>query len=275
VHDHALSAAFPYLSQEIDVRINKICITFEESGETMRFIAWIVIFFLSLPLLGQQNFASISFGASLPLNAYGSTGDLSSNGYARTGGAIKFDAGYFPTSYLGIGGSFSFNSNYGIRDSLLQDMIDHVEEYGSNIIEIPEDAEIVYGSGFWNNIGVFLGPHFSARLSQRLYADLRVLGGISVLRPPDQELIINFDNTEIHSRVSNHKLTFGLTAGGGFRFKLNEDLALKLGVDFTQARARFDYTFELFSGVAEDIPPIEADFYVRTLDLMVGLAYAF
>ena len=84
-----------------------------------------------------------------------------------------------------------------------------------------------------------------------------------------------FDGTEIHSAVSNHKLSLGITAGGGLRFDLNNALALKLGVDFTQARARFEYTFDLFSGMAENVPHVETDFYVRTLDLMVGLAYAF
>ncbi len=81
----------------------------------MRKETWILIILLvvgSMQLIGQQNFASISFGATLPQGNYGATGDLSSNGYAKTGGAIKFDAAYFPGSYFGIGGSFSFGSNY-------------------------------------------------------------------------------------------------------------------------------------------------------------------
>jgi opacity protein-like surface antigen len=225
-------------------------------------------------LNAQQNFASISFGASLPLGEYGLTGDLASNGYARTGGAIKFDAGYFPASYLGIGGSFSFGSNYAIRDSLLQDMIAYLEE-NATIIDIPSDAEIVYGSGFWNYINLFLGPHFSVRATQRLYLDLRALAGISILRQPDQELSIVYDDTEIFSSVSNNKLSFGFTAGAGLRFNLNDDLALKLGADYSQSRSQFDYTFDLFQGVATDVPPIESDFYVRTLEVSVGLAYGF
>ena len=225
--------------------------------------------------MGQQNFASISFGASLPQGDYGVTGDLSSNGYASTGGAIKFDAGYFPGSYFGIGGSFSFGSNYADSDSLRQDMIAHVVEHASSIIEIPEDADIVYGSGFWNNISLFLGPHFSIRATQRLYFDLRALAGISFIRPPDQELSISFDETDIFSTVSSDKVSFGFTAGGGLRYGLNDDLALKLAADFTQARARIDYAFDLFRDVAEDVPPIESDFYVKTVEIMVGLAYAF
>ncbi|MCP4313691.1 MAG: outer membrane beta-barrel protein [Bacteroidetes bacterium] len=241
----------------------------------MRKFAGVVILFLSVSAYGQQNFASISFGACLPQGNYGLTGDLSSNGYAKPGGTIKFDAAYFPGSYIGIGGSFSFGSNFGIRDSLMQDMIDHVTENASSVIEIPSDAEIVYGSGFWNNISFFIGPHFSARLSQRLYLDARVLGGISILRPPDQELLISWPGNEIHSVVTNHQLAFGFTAGGGIRYELNDDLALKLGIDFNQARAKFDYNFDLFQGIAEDVPPLEASFLVRTLDLLVGLAYSF
>lgn len=241
----------------------------------MRTILCTLFALAGMTVYGQQNFASISFGVSNPLGDYSQSGDLASSGYARTGGAIKFDAGYFPTSYLGIGASFSFNNNYGMRDSILKDVVLYLEENASNPIDIPHDAEIEYGSGFWNNIGLYLGPHFSARLSQRFYADLRILGGASILRPPDQELFIIFDGTEIHNRTSDHKISFGFTTGAAFRFRLNEDLALRLAVDYFQSRARFNYTFQIVEGVAEEIPPLETDFLVRSLDLLVGLAYAF
>ena len=241
----------------------------------MRIFVWVIALFVSASVYGQQNFASLSFGAALPQGGYGETGDLSSSGYAKAGGAIKFDAAYFPTSYLGIGGSFSFGSNYAMSDSLLQDMIKYVAENASSVIEIPDYAEKLYSNGFWNNISLYLGPHFSFRASQRLYFDVRVLGGLSFLRPPQQELLISWDGNEIHSVVSNSKVSFGFTAGGGLRYKLNENLALKFGVDFCQARAKFDYTFDLFAGLATDIPPLNAEFFVRTVDIMVGLAYAF
>jgi hypothetical protein len=119
----------------------------------------------TIHLSGQQNFASISFGASLPQGEYAEAVDLSSNGYARPGGAIKFDGAYFPVSYLGIGGSFAFGTNYALRDSLLKGMTDHVENHASPPIDIPPDAEVQYGTGFWNCIYLSMGPHFSIRTS--------------------------------------------------------------------------------------------------------------
>jgi opacity protein-like surface antigen len=241
----------------------------------MKRFAWIIILLLSLQAYGQQNFASISFGASFPLGDYGLTGDLASNGYAKTGGAIKFDAGFFPGSYLGIGGSFSFGSNYALRDSLLQDMIDYLLE-NTTIIDIPDDADIQYGSGFWNNLNLFVGPHFSIRALQRLYFDFRVLGGLSILRPPDQELAISFDQTEIFALVSNSKVSYGFAAGAGLRFTLNENLALRLGADFTQSKSKFDYTFDLFRDVTTSVvPPVHSEFWIQTIEIMLGLAYAF
>jgi opacity protein-like surface antigen len=241
----------------------------------MRRFVWVFVLFLSASVYGQQNFASLSFGASIPQGGYGETGDLATSGYAKSGGSIKFDGAYFPTSYLGIGGSFSFGSNYAMSDSLMQDMIDYVEA-NSSIIDIPEEAAIFYSNGFWNNISILIGPHFSVRATQRLYFDIRVLGGISILRPPDQEINISWDGNEIHTVVNNSKVSFGFTAGGGLRYKLNENLALKLGVDFVQAKAKFDYTFELFEGITtEPIPPLPAEFFVRTVDVLIGLAYAF
>jgi len=244
----------------------------------MRRFTWIGILFFSLLCLsvrGQQNFASISFGTSMPQGDYAKTGDLSSNGYAKTGGTIKFDGAYFPGSYLGIGGTFGFGSNYAQRDSLIQDMVAYMEETASSIIDIPEDAEIIYGTGFWNYINLFIGPHFSLRASQRLYFDFRGLAGMTVLRAPDQDLRINFDETEIYTNSSGNKLAFGFTAGGGLRINLNSDLALKLSADYFQTKAKFTYTFDLFRDVADEVPPLDAEFYVKTVELTIGLAYAF
>ena len=239
------------------------------------YIFTLLLALASLPTFAQQNFASISFGASLPQGDYAALGDLSSNGYAKSGGAIKFDAGYFPTSYFGIGASFSFGSNYANRDSLLNDMVTYIEENASNIIHIPDDAEILYGSGFWNYINVFIGPHFSIRASQRIYFDFRALGGVSFVRPPDQELRINFDNTSIYTRTSHNSASFGFLAGTGVRFTLNENLALKFAADYYQSKSKNTYTFELFQGVAEDVPPLDAEFLIRTIELTIGLAYSF
>jgi opacity protein-like surface antigen len=235
---------------------------------------WIVLLFCWIPVHAQQNFASISFGASIPVGDYGSTGDLSSHGYARSGGSIKFDAGFFPVSYLGIGGSFSFGSNYSMRDSIRNDVREYVLDNASSIIEIPDDS-ITYGTGFWNYINLFIGPHFSVRASQKLYFDFRILGGLSIIRPPDQELVINVDGQQIYSTASNNKLSYGFMGGAGMRYKLNDNLALKLEASYSMARSRFDYTFDFLSGIAEDIPPIEADFWVSAVEISAGLAYAF
>jgi len=150
-----------------------------------------------------------------------------------------------------------------------------VEENASSIIDIPDDAEILYETGFWNYINLFLGPHFSIRATQKLYLDFRALAGLSFLRPPDQELSILFDDTEIFSRISNNKLAMGFTAGTGLRYRLNSNIALKLGVDYNQARSKFNYAFDLFQAVATDIPHVESSFFVRTLELSAGLAYSF
>jgi opacity protein-like surface antigen len=244
----------------------------------MRKETWIIIVLIavaSMQLSGQQNFASISFGASLPRGDYGATGDLSSNGYARTGGAIKFDAAYFPVSYFGIGGSFSFGSNYSMRDSLIKDVVSYIEANTPGGIDIPEDAEVLYGSGFWNYVNLFIGPHFSIRASQKIYFDFRALAGLSIIRPPDQELRITYDGNNIYSRAYYNNVALGFTAGGGVRFMLNSNLALKLSGDYTQTKAKNTYSFELFQGIAGEVPPIDAEFSIRALEITAGLAYSF
>jgi opacity protein-like surface antigen len=267
VYDHAVQ------KKKIEI------VTFRlKNLKKMRKAICILILFLagaSLQLMAQQNFASISFGASLPQGDYAATGDLSSNGYANTGGVIKFDAGYFPVSYIGIGGSFSFGSNYAKRDSMVNDLISYIEENASGIPDIPDDAEILYGTGFWNYINLFIGPQFSIRASQQLYFDFRFLGGLSIVRPPDQELRITYDGNEIYTRTSHNNAAFGFTTGGGIRYKFNDVLALKLSVDYVQTTAKSTYTFDLFDGVIDDVPPIDAEFKIQALEISAGLAYSF
>jgi len=244
----------------------------------MRKTITIFILFLatgSAGLFAQQNFASISFGASIPQGDYAATGNISSNGYARTGGAIKFDGGYFPTSYFGIGASFSFGSNYALRDSLVKDMVAYIEDNTPGGIEIPEDAEILYGSGFWNYFNLFIGPHFSVRATQKLYFDIRGLAGLSIIRPPDQELTITYDGNSIYNRTSYNNVAFGFTAGGGIRIMLNDNIALKLSGDFVQTKAKNTYTFGLYEGIIENIPPVDAEFFIRSIEVTAGLAYSF
>jgi opacity protein-like surface antigen len=238
-------------------------------------ILFILLVFGSHQLMAQQNYASISFGATLPQGDYAATGDLSSNGYARNGGAIKFDAGYFPVSYIGMGGSFSFGSNFVNRDSLIKDIISYIETNTPGGIDIPDYAEVVYGSGFWNYINLFIGPQFSIHATRRIYFDIRALGGLSIIRPPDQELTITYAGNNIYTHTSYNNVAFGFTAGGGIRIMLNTNLALRFSGDFVQTKARNTYTFDLFQGVVDNVPPIDAEFYIRTVELAAGLAYSF
>ena len=154
-------------------------------------------------------------------------------------------------------------------------MIVYMEENASSIIDIPDDAEIIYGAGFWNYINMFIGPHFSIRATQRLYLDFRGLAGLTILRAPDQDLRINFDETSIYTHSSVNNVAFGFTAGGGLRINLNSDLALKLSADYFQAKANFVHTFDIFRDVVDEVPPVDVEFYVKTVELTVGLAYAF
>ena len=230
---------------------------------------------VSAAMYGQQNFASLSFGASLPLGDYTATESLASSGYAKTGGTIKFDAGFFPANYFGIAGSFTLRSNYAIRESLLEDMIHHIENSGSAPASIPEEANIILGTGFWSNVSLYIGPDFSIRASQRLYLDFRIVGGLTFVKPPEQELLIEYKGEHYHSFVSNNRVTLGWGGGVGIRYKINDALALRLAVDYSQARAKFEYNFDLFAGLIDDIPPVDAQFQVRTLEPSIGLAYSF
>ena len=56
---------------------------------------------------------------------------------------------------------------------------------------------------------------------------------------------------------------------------LNSNLALKLSGDFVQAKSKNTITFALFEGIVSDIPPIDSEFFIRTVEVTAGLAYSF
>jgi hypothetical protein len=235
----------------------------------------ILFVIISLPAAAQQNFVSISFGTSLPLGNYGSTGSLDINGFASPGGVIKFDAGYYPVTYLGFGATFSFGSNYAVRDSILSSMVRYIEANSVILQQIPDDAEIIYATSFWNHIDLLVGPVFSVRLSKRLYLDFRALFGPTVFRPPGEELRILFDDSELRSSLASNLLLFGVNGGTGLRIKLNDAISLKLGAEYYRSRARFPYEFSLLGDMPDNIPPLEADLLIQTIELSAGLAYSF
>ena len=86
---------------------------------------------------------------------------------------------------------------------------------------------------------------------------------MTVLRAPDQDLRINFDETSIYTNASGSKLGFGFTAGGGLRINLNSDLALKLSADYFQTKAKFVYTFDLFRDVADEVRKFTARIHAQ------------
>lgn len=205
---------------------------------------------------------------------YAATGDLATDGYARTGGGIRFDGAFFPNSYFGIGATFSLGSNYALGDSLRPDIVEYIRDNSSGG-GLPPDAEIYFRSGFWNYANLFIGPHFSVRASQRLYFDFRILGGMSFIRLPQQELQVEYNDEYIYSRSDRNKLSLGFSGGAALRFQLSDDLALRVAADYMQTGLKTTYDFSLFTELVGELPPLDAAISMRCMEYSLGLAYSF
>ncbi|MEZ5069718.1 MAG: outer membrane beta-barrel protein [Bacteroidales bacterium] len=224
-----------------------------------------------LPVRSQQNFSSFSFGGSLPLGDFRGMNELPIQGFARPGTSIKFDGGYFPGSYLGIGASFSFSSHTVDADSLFSQIVRYVKQ---NVdFSALEGTEFDHETGFWNAISLFLGPLYSVRASQRLYLDFRVLAGPTVVRVPEQTLRFSTGGGQVYTRIQDEGIFFGTTGGAGFRYRINERVALKGGLDFFRVSSRSTARYEAFFEVLGAIPDLERKMTLQTLDFSLGLAY--
>jgi len=212
------------------------------------YIFLICFFFLiSANTFAQYNsFMSISFGGSIPQGDFGDTDpNNESAGYALTGFFLSFDGAYMFVPYVGIGGSLSFANNsintVAVRDQIKQ----YIEEYYPDL-ELPEDSQISYDFGFWNNICIMAGPYFALPVG-RITFDIRGVAGMNIILPPKTQM--NFyipPDEEFRSyREGQQTVAFGYKIGGGIRYESKSSYVFRLMADYSYTKTTISVTDEL------------------------------
>lgn len=229
----------------------------------------------SLQSFSQDSFLSLSMGASFPSGDYAAKNDPFANGYAGTNFVLNFDASYVVLPYIGIGATFSFGSNFADEEALIETLFTRLGDVYSQInLPAQEDADITIDIGKWNYVNLMVGPNFSIPLNF-LHIDLRALGGISFINPPERVVNIEWSpEDQFTSSQSCQVINFGYVLGAGIRFGMRGATGIRIAADYFHSKP----TMEINSQhplITEQEELIEFDLPVTTLHLTIGLSFNF
>jgi len=223
---------------------------------------------------GQNGFMSLSMGASIPVGDFSDTVNLYKNGFAGTNFVLNFDGAYFFLPYLGLGGTFSFGSNYGGGEEL-QNKIK--KEIPSKFLElsIPFDPDYNFNIGQWNYVNLMAGPQILIPLNN-IGLDFKALAGLSFITSPEREVTLQLTDGEFSSSQENRQLNFGYILGSGFRFGVGRSTAIRLSADYFYSKSSFEIKNAYqTNGTHNDLPSDEYKLAINSIHVALGIAYNF
>jgi len=237
-----------------------------------RISAFILFLFFLFNGFGQGGFMSLSMGASVPVGDFAKSENLYKNGFAGTNFVLNFDGAYFFTTYLGIGGTFSFGSNYGGGETL-QNRI--MEEIPLKFPELSIPFDTVFNIGQWNYVNLMAGPQISVLLNN-IGLEFKALAGLSFITSPEREVTLQLTDGEFTSSQENRQLNFGYILGSGFRFGVGRSTAIRLSVDYFYSKSSFEIKNSYqAAGTSIDLPNDKYDLAINSMHVALGIAYNF
>jgi hypothetical protein len=219
----------------------------------------------------QDSYLALNMGPSFPLDHFAAIDDYNTNGYAQPGFNLSFDGSYIPTWYFGIGGAFSFATNYPNQDSMLSGLL---EELGV-LNELPtlsdEDVDALFTIGNWSYVNLLVGPTFSYPAGKFQF-NLKALIGLSVVLPPNQTLTITYDNNTISGYSDGQNLNFCYNLGADIIYKLTGNYSLKVGAEYFHTTT--EYAMEI-SSQENALTTIDRKIDISSIHTTIGFAYLF
>ncbi|MCK4345390.1 MAG: hypothetical protein KAX05_08895 [Bacteroidales bacterium] len=239
-----------------------------------RITVFIVFCFFVFTGFGQNGFMSLSMGASVPVGDFAKSGDLYTNGFAGTNFVLNFDGAYFFTTYLGIGGTFSFGSNYGGGENLQNQITKEIPSKFPELL-IPFEPVYNFNIGQWNYVNLMAGPQILVPL-YNIGLDFKALGGLSFITSPEREVTLQLTDGEFTSSQENRQLNFGYILGSGLRFGLGRSYSIRLSMDYFYSKT----SLEIINAYQTDSTPVDLpndkyDLAITSVHAALGITYNF
>lgn len=208
---------------------------------------------------------SLSFGAGFPLSDFGSSEDLSKDGFAEQGFTGEYTGLYLLTDYFGIGGNIKFSSN-GLSSKLRSRLEDEIPD------DLPDSLAITTSIGTWKQIALMVGPHLTLPLS-KINFDAYAMAGINFVMPPEMEISAVIDDEWYLRNWKGNTVSYAVDFGIAMRYHLNEDYSLRLFSSYFMSKSSGKIRKEINQGA--NVEPTESDFSgkIRSFHVGIGIVY--
>ena len=105
------------------------------------------------------------------------------------------------------------------------------------------DSASVTVKGSNHSINILAGPYYSVPLTDRLFVDLRLLGGLVMATYAGNDIWLeDSGNLFNFSQNTAQAATFGFQGGAGIRYNLSQNFGILLNADYFYSRP--DFTVE-------------------------------
>ena len=218
----------------------------------------------------QNSHLALSMGPNFPLGDFAAIDDYTTNGYATNGFYLSFDGNYIPTWYFGIAGNISFGTNLPNQDSMYSSLLTELRDL--NVPPLPEDLKKEFTIGSWSYINLMVGPSV-ALPAGKFQFNAKALIGMSVIIPPNQTLIVLYNNKPVTGYADAKDVSFSYSVGGDIIFELSSSYSIKVSADYFHTTIDYDVDFGFEESVG--LPVINRSFDINTINTTIGLAYLF
>lgn len=223
----------------------------------------------------QNSYLGINLGMSIPGSDFAGSESLFDHGYAVSGFSIEFDGVYFPGSVFGIGGMMGFGSYYTLQDSYFDNVRNYIESHPDlTNYTFPLRNELNYESGFWNVVNIMAGPELAVPF-WNFQLGVRAMGGPSLIISPQK--YISYEDAQEMLLIKSRGTRLGLSYvyGGSLMYFLSPGTSLRLVADYYNGKSRSKFEAEIETPLDSLSEETESDIKINSLQLSVGLSYAF
>jgi len=236
----------------------------------------LLFFLIILASAGAQNsYIGINLGISVPGTELAGTDDLFNNGYAVSGFSIEFDGIYFPGSIFGIGGMLGFGSYYTQQDPFFDNAKEYLDSHPDNPgFILPDRNEVVFESGFWNIINFMAGPELAVPFWNFQFG-VRAMGGPSIIISPKRSLSYKDAVQNVLLETGGTDLSLSYMYGASLMYFLSPGTSIRIAADYYTGKSDYNFRNSIETPLGEMNEEIKKSVAINTLQLSLGLSYAF
>jgi hypothetical protein len=235
-------------------------------------------FLFSNNIIAQDKFhVGISMGQSTPISDFKSTEDIyQKSGYSETGFVLIFDGDYYLHNRFAVSARFNFGltsmNESEVSNWLDSEMFDYLNENTDNNL---------YSIDYWQWSSPMLGIKYNYPIFiNKLYIETAAFSGISIVPIPNQNLKIidDINKQAIYSEnISTNSISIPIMVDAAFRYKLNEELQIKITASYFQTNVKYDHfnyiVNENSNKIDEELKKTPVELPIQTLNFSIGLIY--